>query len=71
MVRMKRKGSVVGGAAFEFLVVSPALNQGGQGGLLSVTKRRDGTVEVEVYRADQEVYVRVGNRRYRAAKGGA
>lgn len=71
-VSMKRKSTSVSlggsGLIYEFMVRSDLLNGGGQGALLAVTQRRDGTVEVEVFRADPRVYVRVGDKRYQATK---
>lgn len=52
-----RHDAPAGESVIEFMASGPFVQGGSQGGLISITLRPDGSVDVHVYRADPAVFV--------------
>ena len=52
----------------EFIAIGKDVKDGSQGGLIAVAVCEDGTIDVEIYRADPAVHVTVNGVRYQAVK---
>jgi hypothetical protein len=46
----------------EFMVAGPDVKDRAQGALIAITLREDGSVDVDTFKADPAVYVRVARR---------